>query len=103
MDYYLKVHRVNKFNQKAWLNLYINMNTELKKSEKNDFEKHFFKVINNLVYEKPMENVRKKQRHQACNDRSKKEFWYQNQTVIQHFSLRKSITNRKEINQNFHE
>ena len=61
------------------------MNTELKKKQKYDFEKYFFKVINNLVFEKPMENDRKKQRHQAYNDRSKKEFWYQNQTVIQHF------------------
>ena len=37
-----KVHRVIQFNQKAWLKAYIDMSTELRKEEKNDFEKRFF-------------------------------------------------------------
>ena len=53
-----KIHEIRSFKQSNWLEKYINFTTQKRNKAKNDFEKDFYKLLNNVFYGKTTENVR---------------------------------------------
>ncbi len=66
-----RVHRVIKYKQKAWLKEYINYNSEQRSKSSNDFDKSFYKLKNNALFGKTMEDVRKRIKYHLVTDEDK--------------------------------
>ena len=65
----VKIHRVLSFKQSNWLKSYVDFNTEKRKESNDEFNKGLYKLLNNCIYGKSIENIHKRINVKLINDK----------------------------------
>ena len=86
-----KIHRALEFSQSNWLEPYIAFNTQKRAGAKNPFEKDFFKLANNAVFGKTMDNLRKRSNIQLVTDPEKMPRLTARPTYVSHKIFHKNL------------
>jgi hypothetical protein len=63
-----KIHKILQFKQKRWLESYVDFNIEQRKKAQNDFEKDYWKLLNNSVFGNFLESIRKRKEYKFVID-----------------------------------
>ena len=64
----IKIHRILSFRQRNWLRKYVNFNTKKRQKSNDEFNKNSYKLLNNCIYGKSIENIRKRINVKRIND-----------------------------------
>ena len=67
----VRIHRILKFKQKKWLKVFTDFNAEKTRLSNDEFNINLYKLLNNCIYSKSIENVRKKSNVKLVNDKKK--------------------------------
>ena len=65
----IKIHRILTFKQKNWLRIFTDLNTKKRQESNDEFNKNLYKLFNNCIYGKSIENPRKKINVKLLNDK----------------------------------
>ena len=67
----VKIHKVLSFKQSNWLKVFTDFNAEKRKQSPDEFSKDLYKLLNNCIYGKSIENIRKRINVKLVNDKKK--------------------------------
>ena len=67
----IKIHRILSYKQKNWLKIFTDFNTKKRQKSNDKFNKNLYKLFNNCIHGKSIENPRKKINVKLLNDRKK--------------------------------